>query len=102
MIELRHIIDSKREVLRRETFSRTPVNYSEGMVEDQKDRFIQYLAEQYQEEQLIRKAVELVLEDFMERQKSLEEQLALLRAQHRIRRPCVGLFKPGIRNWSMS
>ena len=36
MIELRHIIDSKREVLRRETFSRTPVNYSEGMAEDRK------------------------------------------------------------------
>ena len=51
------------------------------MAEDQKDRFIQYLAEQYQEEQLTRKAVELVLEDFIERQKSLEEQLALLRAQ---------------------
>lgn len=81
MIELRHIIDSKREVLRRETFSRTPVNYSEGMAEDQKDRFIQYLAEQYQEEQLTRKAVELVLEDFMERQKSLEDRMCALQAQ---------------------
>ena len=51
------------------------------MAEDQKDRFIQYLAEQYQEEQLTRKAVELVLEDFVERQRSLEEQMASLRAQ---------------------
>ena len=81
MIELRHIIDLKMEVLRRETFSRTPVNYSEGMAEDHKDRFIQYLAEQYQEEQLTRKAVELVLEDFMEKQKSLEEQMASWWAQ---------------------
>ena len=31
MIELQHIIDSKREVLRRETYSRNPTNYSEGM-----------------------------------------------------------------------
>lgn len=53
----------------------------ESMSENQKDRFIQYLAEQYQKEQLTRKAVELVLEDFMERQKSLEEQMASLRAQ---------------------
>lgn len=51
------------------------------MAEDQKDRFIQYLAEQYQEEQLTRKAVELVLEDFMERQKSLEERMCALQAQ---------------------
>ena len=46
MIELQHIIDSKREVLRRETYSRNPTNYSEGMADDQKDRYIQYLAEQ--------------------------------------------------------
>lgn len=57
------------------------INYCEVMAEDQKDRFIQYLAEQYQEEQLTRKAMELVLEDFMEKQKSLEEQMASLRAQ---------------------
>ena len=38
--ELRHIIDSKRELLRRETISRSPINYSEDMASDQKDRYI--------------------------------------------------------------
>ena len=48
---------------------------------NQKDRFIQYLAERHHEKLLIRKAMELVLEDSMERQKSFEEQMASLRAQ---------------------
>ena len=75
MIELQHIIETKRELLSRESYSRNPVNYSEGMAEDQKDRFIQYLAEQHQEDELTIKAMKLVLEDFMARQKALEEQL---------------------------
>ena len=52
----------------RETYSRNPVNYSAGMAEDQKDRYIQYLAEQNQDLRLIRltsDAMKLVLEDFM-------------------------------------
>ena len=76
MIELQHIIDSKREVLSRETYSRNPINYSEGMADDQKDRFIQYLAEQHQEDELTIKAMKLVLDDFMNNQKSLDEQMA--------------------------
>ena len=75
MIELQHIIDSKKELLRRETYSRSPINYSEGMAEDQKDRFIQYLAEQHQEDELTIKAMKLVLEDFMNNQKSLDDQM---------------------------
>ena len=51
MIELQHIIETKRELLSRETCSRNPINYSEGMADDQKDRFIQYLAEQHQEDE---------------------------------------------------
>lgn len=46
-VQLPNIIKLKRELLSRETFSQTPVKYSEGMVEDQKVRFILYLAEQY-------------------------------------------------------
>ena len=76
MIELQHIIETKRELLSRETYSRPPVNYSEGMAEDQKDRYIQYLAEQNQDLRLTEKAMQLVLEEFMTRQKALEEQLA--------------------------
>ncbi len=44
MVELQEIIKAKRALLSRETYSRNPVNYSAGMAEDQKDRFIQYLA----------------------------------------------------------
>ena len=76
MIELQHIIDSKRELLSRETYSRNPVNYSEGMAEDQKDRYIQYLAEQNQDLRLTSDAMKLVLEDFMAKMKGLEEQMA--------------------------
>ena len=46
MIELQDIITTKRELLSRETRSRTPINYSAGMAEDQKERYIQYLAGQ--------------------------------------------------------
>lgn len=45
------------------------------MAEDQKDRYIQYLAEQNQEPILTEKAMKLVLEDFMAKQKVLEDQL---------------------------
>lgn len=76
MIELRHIIESKRNLLSREIYSLTPVNYSDGMAEDQKDRYIQYLAEQHQEDLLTQKAMQFILEDFMARQKELEEQLS--------------------------
>lgn len=49
MVGLQHVIEMKRELLSRETCSRNPINYSEGMANDQKDRYIQYLAEQHQE-----------------------------------------------------
>ena len=44
MIDLQDIIKTKRELLSRETYSRNPINYSAGMAEDQKDRYIQYLS----------------------------------------------------------
>lgn len=81
MIELQHIIDSKRELLSRETYSRNPVNYSEGMAEDQKDRYIQYLAEQNQDLRLTSDAMKLVLEDFMAKMKGLEEQMASMQSK---------------------
>lgn len=83
MIELQHIIESKKELLKRETYSRTPINYSEGMSDDQKDRYIQYLAEQNQEHILTEKAMELVLEDFVAKQKVLEERMSSFEALQR-------------------
>ena len=81
MIGLQHIIDSKKEVLSRETYSRNPINYSEGMADDQKDRYIQYLAEQNQDLRLTSDAMKLVLEDFMDKMKELEEQMASMQSK---------------------
>ena len=58
------------------TYSRTPIDYSEGMSADQKDRYIQYLAEENQGHILKEKAMQLVMEDFLSRQKMLEEQMS--------------------------
>ena len=69
MIDLQDIITTKRELLSRETYSRNPINYSAGMAEDQKDRYIQYLAEQNQDLRLTGDAMRLVLEDFMAQMK---------------------------------
>ena len=38
-MDLQHIIAQKKELLVRETFSRQPINYSENMAADEKDRF---------------------------------------------------------------
>jgi transposase len=67
--------------LSRETYSRNPINYSEGMADDQKDRFIQYLAEQHQEDELTKRAMELVLEDFMAEMKELKNQMASMQSK---------------------
>lgn len=60
MIDLQDIITTKRELLSRATYSRNPINYSAGMAEDQKDRYIQYLAEQNQDLRLTSDAMKLV------------------------------------------
>ena len=82
MIELQQTIALKRELLEREACSRSPINYSEGMADDQKDRFIQYLAEQHREDELTKKAMQLVLEDFMARQKELDEKMSALMSEY--------------------
>ena len=51
------------------------------MADDQKDRFIQYLAEQHQEDELTIKAMKLVLEDFMDKMKELEDQMSSMRSK---------------------
>ena len=78
MIDLQDIIKAKRELLSRETYSRNPINYSAGMAEDQKDRYIQYLAEQNQDLRLTSDAMKLVLEDFMAEMKELKDQMSVL------------------------
>ena len=64
MIDLQDIITTKRELLSRETYSRSPINYSAGMAEDQKERYIQYFAEQNQDLRLTSDAMKLVFGGF--------------------------------------
>ena len=52
------------------------------MAEDQKDRYIQYLAEQNQEDELTKRAMELVLEDFMAEMKELKDQMSSMQSKH--------------------
>ena len=82
MIELQDIITTKRELLSRETYSRNPINYSAGMAEDQKERYIQYLAEQNQDLRLTSDAMKLVLEDFMAQMKDLKAQVSSMESKH--------------------
>lgn len=51
------------------------INYSECRTDVQKDRYIQYLTEQNQEHLLTKKAMQLVLEDFLSKQKLMEERM---------------------------
>ncbi len=64
-----------------ETYSRNPINYSEGMADDQKDRYIQYLAEQNQDLRLTSDAMKLVLEDFMAQMKELQAQMSSMQSK---------------------
>ena len=82
MIELQDIVKTKRELLGRATYSRNPINYSAGMAEDQKDRYIQYLAEQNQDLRLTGDAMKLVLEDFMAQMKELKDQMSSMQSKH--------------------
>lgn len=58
-------------MLSRETYSRNPMNYSEGIADDQKDQFIQ----------LTKRAMELVLVDFMTGMKELKNQMASMQSK---------------------
>ena len=51
------------------------------MADDQKERYIQYLAEQNQDLRLTSDAMKLVLEDFMDKMKELEEQMASMQSK---------------------
>lgn len=79
MENIRYIIEQKRELIARETFSRPAFDCSEGMSEDRKGRYISYLVDRVNETELDKKAMELVLEDFLNTQKEMKEELAEMR-----------------------
>ena len=51
------------------------------MADDQKDRYIQYLAEQNQDLRLTSDAMKLVLEDFMAEMKELKNQMSSMQSK---------------------
>lgn len=79
---MQDIVITKRELLSRKTYSRIPINYSEGMAADQKARYIQYLTEQNQELRLTEEAMKLVLEDFVAQMTELKSQVASMQSKH--------------------
>ena len=52
------------------------------MAENQKDRYIQYLAEQNQNLRLTSDAMKLVLEDFMAEMKELKDKMSSMESRH--------------------
>lgn len=81
MQNLQHVIEIKRELLARETFSRQPVNYSEDMSAEEKDRYIHYLVDKVNELSLDKRAMELGIEEFQSTFESVTASLAELRKE---------------------
>lgn len=74
--EIQHIISSKRALLARIETPRSAVNYTEGMPSEQKDRFIEYLIEQNEDQKLTIRAMQSVLEDFRKEQELTNKLLS--------------------------
>lgn len=79
MRNIQHIIEQKRELIARDAFSRSAFDCSEDMSEDRKSRYISYLVDRVNETELDKKAMELVLEDFLHAQQAMKAELAEMR-----------------------
>ena len=64
MDELQHIIEQKRGLLARESNSCPALDYSEGMTAEEQKRYINYLAERVNADELEKRAMKLVLQGF--------------------------------------
>lgn len=82
MLKLSEIVNQKRELLMRETFSRPVLNRSEDMSADQKDRYIDYLADRVTNLDLDNRAMGLVLEDFLNAQQQMLDKISSLESSH--------------------
>lgn len=78
---MQHIIEQKKALLARETFSRRPINYGEGMSADEKDRYIQYLVGHLEEAELDKRAMELGVKEFQSTFDSVNAGLSALRKE---------------------
>ena len=80
MDELQHIIGQKQALLVREEVSFRALDYSEGMTSEEQKRYINYLAERVRKDDLEKRAMKLVLQDFLDKQKEYEGRLSQLDA----------------------
>ena len=80
MDELQHIIEQKRGLLARESNSCPALDYSEGMAAEEQKRYINYLAERVNADDLEKRAMKLVLQDFLDKQKEYDVRLSKLDA----------------------
>ena len=74
------VIEQKQELLARESISRPALDSSEGMTAEEQKRYINYLAERVREADLGLRARDLVLQDFLDKQKEYDEHLSKLDA----------------------
>lgn len=75
---LQHVIGQKRALLAREEVSCPALDYSEGMTAEEQKRYINYLAGRVREADLELRARDLVLQDFLDKQKEYEDRLSRL------------------------
>ena len=80
MDELQNIIGQKRGLLARESNSCPALDYSEGMAAEEQKRYINYLAERVNADDLEKRAMKLVLQDFLDKQKEYDVRLSKLDA----------------------
>lgn len=80
MDKLQYIIEQKRGLLARESNSCPALDYIEGMAAEEQKRYINYLAERVNADDLEKLAMKLVLQDFLDKQKEYDVRLSKLDA----------------------
>ena len=80
MDELQYFIEQKIELLARESNLCPALDYSEGMEADEQKRYINYLADRVNADDLEKRAMKLVLQDSLDKQKEYDVRLSKLDA----------------------
>lgn len=89
MDELQHVIDRKRELLKRKIYSRSVINYSEDMAESEKDRYIRYFVDRVNGADLDKRAMLAVLEDFKDQGNANADSIPAGRCSIQAVRACL-------------
>ena len=80
MDELQYFIQQKIELLARESNLCPALDYSEGMEADEQKRYINHLADRVNADDLEKRAMKLVLQDSLDKQKEYDVRLSKLDA----------------------